>query len=218
MLTPITQTGIYTHQLTDELNAQHTIQGEDLLAICAIASRETSIDKTFDQINNWRFEQFFGLACHLFITTKSQQSRVQLANLLSKFGSTAVVSLVKIAHHFDTSILAQNEVSQLAIDALKEMPLQTLVIGLAPVIKDRVDSHELMPTIVPLLITLAAHHQTSLFAALSQRLPGEVWNSLQTQLLSELSNLRREQRFNSRESRIKVRIKSEATRPVEVAC
>ncbi|MGC1219438.1 MAG: hypothetical protein WA883_18340 [Phormidesmis sp.] len=217
MLTQIAPTETYTHQLKNELNAQHTIQSEDLLAICAIASRETSIDNIFEQISTWRFEQFFGLACHLFITTKSQQSRIQLSNLLPKFGSIAVVSLIKIAHHFSASTFARNEVGQLAVDSLKEMPLQTLVIGLAPVIKDK-GSYELMPTLVPVLIVLAAHHQAPLFSDLAQQLPAGVWNTLQAKLLRELSALRRKERFNNRERHTRVRIENEAAQLVEVAC
>ncbi len=206
------------HQTADELNPQHTIQSEDLLEICAIASRETSIDNIFEQIETWNFEQFFGLACHLFITTTSQRSRVQLANLLPKFGSIAVISLVKISHHFSASIPAQRKVRQLAIHSLKEMSLQPLVIGLAPIVQDKNDSRELASTLIPLLITLAAHHPESLLSEIAKRLSTEAWNRLQTQLLRELSDLRREQRFNGTERHVKVRMKNEALHLVEVAC
>ncbi len=207
-----------TQSFTEELQAQHTIQGQDLLDICAIASQETQLDNIYEQLETWRFEQFFGLACHLFITTESPQSRVQLATLLPKFGSAAVYSLLRISHKFDPAIYPQKEVQQLSIRSLKEIPLPALVIGIVKAIEESNNSDDFLSEITPTLITLAAHHRVSLFSELAKQLSSEKWNNLQTKLLRKLSEIRRSERFENRERRVKVRIKHETLQPAEMAC
>ncbi|MEL6552381.1 MAG: hypothetical protein AAFQ63_02795 [Cyanobacteria bacterium J06621_11] len=192
---------------TSQLQAQHTLTGQDLIELCAIASQETHINDIYSQIETWKFEQFFGLACHLFITTESAQSRQQLSNLLPKFGSIAVYSLLKITDKFNEATHSQNNIGVLALSSLKQMALQPLVIGLVKTIEDDSTTDKTIDSIIPSLVTLAAHHQDPLFAELAKRLKTSSWNNLQTKLLSLLSDLRKAERFNNTERHIKIKVK-----------
>jgi len=78
-----------------ELHAQHTLQADDWMLICKLAN----VEGFFEQAASWRFDQFFGFTVYLFVTTESASDRQQLAHLISKCGSKAVLSLVRILHH-----------------------------------------------------------------------------------------------------------------------
>lgn len=200
----------------NSLQDQHTLQGQDLLDICAIASQETYLDNIYEKIETWSFEQFFGLTCHLFITTESNQSREQLSHILPKFGSVAVCSLLKIISKFNTPIPPQPEVKQLALSSLKRMDSQPLISGLSKAIENSFTDNDSLESIAPTLIELASHHKASLFSELAKRLSTNSWNSLQTTLLSTLADLRRESRFEDRDRHIKIRIKREKLEKVLV--
>ena len=115
------------------LQAQHSLRQADLFQICAIAQAEN----VSVSIEAFTFEQCLGFASHLFVTAQAQHSREQLAQVLSRFGSQAVLPLLKVAHHFDPEQLkprhgdqlASTSTSQLAINSLKAMPKETLVMG-----------------------------------------------------------------------------------------
>lgn len=217
--TPAVSKSAATRRISLQLAAQHTIEGKDLMAICAIALQETHLNNIYEQIETWQFEQFFGLACHLFITTKSTSARRQLADLLPKFGSIAVFSLLTISYKFNAQKQSQKETKQLAIHSLKEMPLPALVVGITNAIEEEEENsrNEFLSKIVPTLIALAAHHQAALLSELAKQLTPQTWNALQSQLLRALSEAKHTERFSKRERRIKVRLKSEQ-QTAEVAC
>lgn len=202
----------------NELQAQHTIQSNDLLKICHLAK----VENTFEKVESFSFEQFFGFACHLFITTESQSCREQLAVILPKFGSIAVFSLLKISHHLSDSnstLQREQQIAKLAAQALQAMPVDTLTIGLAQALEDNESSHShhnIFSIVAPALITLTAHHGENILARLSQKLSPRTWNTLQQNLLQTLSGLRAQPSaypapVHNRENRIKVKVK-EASR------
>ncbi|MEM9149107.1 MAG: hypothetical protein AAGB19_01455 [Cyanobacteria bacterium P01_F01_bin.3] len=212
-----TPTSIYA----SELQAQHTIQSEDLLKICRLAK----IENIFDKIESFSFEQFFGFTCHLFITTESERTREQLAALLPKFGSIAVFSLIKIAHHLDdseSSLARERQVVRLAMESLKAMPLPTLLIGIAQMIdEERVPSQQkdTAAMVAPVLITLTAHHGENTLSLLSQRLSTQAWKELQQQLLQALSHLRAQRpAYSNSQHHVKLRVKASEQQLAEVAC
>lgn len=235
-----TPTDVYTN----ELQAQHTLQSDDILKICHLAN----IENIFDQIESFSFEQFFGFACHLFITTESQQARKELASILPKFGSISVFSLLKISHHLSTpksSLEREQQLGELAMNSLKAMPVPTLVIGLAEIIETEANSDlylsgentarikglssaktlhpkhrsddSLIDMIVPALITLTAHQGENIISLLSHHLSSATWNNLQQQLLQELSTLKSQASLQNNAHRIKIKVKKPGLQLVEVA-
>jgi len=181
----------------NELQAQHTIQSDDLLKICHLAK----IENVFEKIESFSFEQFFGFTCHLFITTDSQQVREQLAAILPKFGSVAVFSLLKISHHFSTvesstgqEYLGQEQqLAELSMRCLTSMSVPALIVGLVQAIEAEENNnshHDIANMVAPALITLTAHHGENILSMLSNKLSSATWNRLQQQLLQTLSVLR----------------------------
>ena len=146
---------------------------------------------------------FSDFTCHLFITTDSSTVRQQLAGLLPKFGQIAVLSLVKIAHHFGRDRKAtsaeyrlrphlelglqahfQTEVHQLALQALENMPTQTLAAGLAQVIEEDTDN-TLQPTVISLLTKAFYTNEEDILSLLSQHLSKDSWNAIEANLIQE---------------------------------
>ncbi|MGD1867064.1 MAG: hypothetical protein ACFB0D_21125 [Phormidesmis sp.] len=206
-----------------ELQAQHTIESDDLLKICRLAK----VENVFDKIESFSFEQFFGFACHLFITTESRSSREQLAHLLPKFGSIAVFSLLKISHHLstaDSALEREQQLAMLSMQSLKTMSVPTLVIGLAQIIETEIGAEQrnyqdTMDMVVPALITLTAYHGENILSVLSDKLSAAAWNDLQQQLLQALSTLRVQSPLrNSSTHPIKVKVKNSELQLAEVAC
>lgn len=111
---------------SSELEAQHSLQGEDWLSICTLSG----VEGVFESAQSWSFEEFLGFTLHLFITADSAHVRAQVAQKLPKFGSRIVLPLVNILHHFQaiantqtdaqTSALA-SDVSALAAQSLNQI-------------------------------------------------------------------------------------------------
>ncbi len=188
---------------SNALHAQHSLQSQDLLLICQLSDVENAVEET----QSFTFKQFFGFACHLFITTDSSDVRKQLSDLFPKFGQIAVLSLVKIAHYFDSCdgkvapaesrIQArlkrhskprfQTEVQQLALQALENMPTQTLAVGLAQVIEEDTQGI-LRQTVVSLLARTFYINEEDILSLLSQHLSEDSWNAIETDLIQALSS------------------------------
>lgn len=197
-----------TAQLNNQLHTQHSIQGEDLLKICSLASFGEGAEEIFEKVSALKFEQFFGFACHLFVTTDSLAVREELANILPKFGSIAVLSLLKITHHFQHH--PQNRsVAHLATHSLTKMALQPLAMGLADTISSA-ESDEILSTLVSTLIQLTYHHEEALFTLIEQQTPAARWNIVKTELLRVLAEKRYQERFIEQPQPVKVRMKTPA--------
>lgn len=218
-----------TNAYANELQAQHTIQSNDLLKICHLAK----VENIFDKIESFSFEQFFGFACHLFITTESRDSREQLACILPKFGSVAVFSLLKISHLLsvdNTSLEREQQLAKLSMESLKAMPVPTIVIGIAQIIEAEEsgnsevfpwashDARHTMAMIVSALITLRAYHGEDILSQLSEKLSYAAWNRLQQQLMQELSTRKDQSGLPRSTHRIKIKVKSHTLEIAEVAC
>ncbi|EDX84267.1 hypothetical protein S7335_1964 [Synechococcus sp. PCC 7335] len=194
--------------IRNTLDTQHTLQCQDLSFICQLADAESNVENTLEQIQSWSFEQFFGFACHLFVTTESSSIRKQLANLFPKFGKISILSLVKIMHYFDAYKRNRSysgyhfpvEVQVLAGQALENMPAQILVVGLAQVIEE--DAHsELRETIAVFLAKVFYKKEEDVLSLLSQRLSKDSWHAIEASLVRELSSPQHERvisgRFNN---------------------
>ena len=110
------------------LHGQHTLHSADWLTVYAIAKDE-GVGKRLD---SYDFDDFLGLAVYLFITTQSQGSRQELSQLLPKFGSAAVLPLLKVLCKKD--VFAEQNVPMLAQQSLHNMAPYALVIGLNQVL------------------------------------------------------------------------------------
>lgn len=182
------------------LHTQHTLQSRDIFLICQLASTSAGAENTLEEIQSWSFEQFFGFACHLFITTESSNIRKQLAGLLPKFGAIATLSLVKIVHYFDLQDRNQSgsnphfptEVKELALQALENMPVQTLASGLAQMIEE--DTHSILrPTVAAFLARVFYKKEEDILSLLSQYLSKDSWYAIEASLVQELSSPQHEQ-------------------------
>ncbi len=170
--------------------------------ICQLSDAENAIEK----MHSLTFEQFFGFTCHLFVTTDSSNVRRQIADLFPKFGRIAILSLVKIAYHFAshdgrampaecrtrTQSKAhpkprfQTEVQQLALQALENMPAQTLAVGLAQVIEEDTQGI-LRQTVVSLLARTFYTNEEDILSLLSPHLSKDSWNAIEADLVQALS-------------------------------
>lgn len=209
-----------------QLSAQHVLKGEDLLQICSLAHRSlsstatTTAEQLLEQISTFSFEQFFGFTCHLFITTDVPEVREQLAELLPKFGSIAVFSLVKIAYYFQDT----TAIHRLALQSLETMPVQPLSIGLAGVIEEHSEAALMPKVVVPSLIRLIEHYGEAILLLLSQQLSTAHWQQTETQLVEALSiahtsnfqpsNIERKSKPGYR---LKIRVKNQASKPLSHA-
>jgi len=203
-----------------QLHAQHSLQSEDILKVCSLAQIGENTQETFEKISTLNFEQFFGFTCHLFVTAESQTVRETLANILPKFGSLAVLSLLKISHHFQARLQtnsdsndADRNVVELANYSLETMELQPLAIGIANAITAS-ESDEIMTTLVPTLIKLTYHHGAALFSLIEQQTVESRWNVVKIELIRTLAELRYQERFtdNAQPNQphpVKVRVKKE---------
>ncbi|PZO46720.1 MAG: hypothetical protein DCF15_19965 [Phormidesmis priestleyi] len=122
---PLSAMSLSAGQLSN-LQAQHSLQGEDWLSICTLSE----VEGIFESAQSWNFEEFLGFTLHLFITTDSPHVRAQVAQKLPKFGSRIVLPLVNILHHFqaiaDTQTDARNsalasDVAVLAAQSLSQI-------------------------------------------------------------------------------------------------
>ncbi|MBE9063869.1 hypothetical protein [cf. Phormidesmis sp. LEGE 11477] len=193
------------------LHTQHTLQTQDILLICQLAS--TNPENTLEQIQSWSFEQFFGFVCHLFVTTESADIRQQLADLFPKFGSIAILSLVKIAHYFDLQARNQSrnqshldrhfplEVQTLALQALGNMPVETLAIGLAQAIEADTDG-DLQRTIAAFLAKAFYRNEKDILSLLSQYLSKKSWCAIENSLIQALSSPQNEETVPGRHNNI----------------
>lgn len=106
------------------LHSQHTLQYSDWMTISNLAKSE-NIDESLD---SWDFEDFLGLAVYMFVTTQSQDTRIQLSQLLPKFGSAAVLPLLKIL--CKRKVFVEQGIPTLAQQSLNTMSPYPLAIGL----------------------------------------------------------------------------------------
>ena len=199
-----------------QLHAQHSLQSEDILRICSLASIEESTEKTFEKVSTLNFEQFFGFTFHLFITTESLAVREELSRILPRFGSLSVLSLLKAIHHFNSHPEADNHIVQLATRSLEAMELPPLVVGLANTITAH-ENDEMLGTLVPILIQLTYRHGGNLFSLIEQQTVAERWNILRIELIRTLAEKRYQERFIDNVQPIKVRVKKEEEQVSEVA-
>ena len=170
-----------------ELHAQHTLQADDWMLICKLAN----VEGFFEQAASWRFEQFFGFTVYLFVTTESASDRQQLAHLISKCGSQAVLSLVRILHHahYSNDLPAGfkgSDLAPLALKSLEEMKPYTLVLGLIEVL-EHADAAELMPTIVKALVKVIHEDSGAVLSLLPQLVPADIWQTLKAKMLQDPS-------------------------------
>ncbi|MEL6263500.1 MAG: hypothetical protein AAFR12_20810 [Cyanobacteria bacterium J06626_6] len=200
-----------------ELHAQHTLQCTDYLLIAQLANRESQragdAQALLEQLSTWTFEQFFGFTCHLFITTEFAETREQLSRILPKFGSHAVLSLFKVAHHF----YPRSEVKQLALQSLQSMAFHPLAVGISQILEsDAAD--EMLPIITPRLVQLLSQHQEQLLKLLAEQLSLSTWEKLEAHLTLSLSDESSLVMFDPEERHIRIRIKDNKEQPAEIAC
>ena len=156
-------------------HSQNSIQSHDVLTISALAKTEGLTD----DINTYSFDDFLGLAIYLFVTTQSQQTREQLSLHLSKFGSAAVLPLVKIL----CRIRLHKSVRQLAQQSLDNMELYPLIIGLSHVLDREVDD-ALRTTAIQALIRITQEHNQSVLLLLPKLVSQKTWRIVKSKLLA----------------------------------
>lgn len=110
------------------LHSQHCLTHADLLKIYQLATLE-EMDECIDSFS---FEEFLGLVVYMLVTTQSKDSREQLCGLLPKFGSAAVLPLLKVLSHQDS--IASEKLSPLIHKSLHGMEGYALIIGLDQVL------------------------------------------------------------------------------------
>ncbi|MEL6468554.1 MAG: hypothetical protein AAFQ74_02405 [Cyanobacteria bacterium J06623_4] len=198
-----------------ELHAQHSLRSADYLQIAQLASHEApqsnNSQTIFEQLSTFTFEQFFGFTCHLFITTNSSETREQLSHILPKFGSIAVLSLLKIANHFYPC----EEVKALALRSLQCMTDSPLAIGISHMLEGA-SAEEMRPAIAHRLVQMPAQRQEQILRLLAEQLSLNAWEKLEADL--NLSNESDVVTFDPQNRRIKVRIKNHEEQPAEIAC
>lgn len=126
-LAPVTMPTVLSNHFTT-LHSQHSLQHADLLAIYHLAI----LEEMDDSIDSFSFEELLGLTVYLFVTTQSQDSREQLSGLLQKFGSAAVLPLLRVLSRKDAVV--SESLPVLAQKSLNEMGGYPLVIGLDQVL------------------------------------------------------------------------------------
>ncbi|NEP17809.1 MAG: hypothetical protein F6J97_13040 [Leptolyngbya sp. SIO4C1] len=155
------------------LHAQHSLQGDDLLTIYQLASAE-GVTESLEVLN---FEEFTGFSFYLFITTQSAQTREQLAQLLHKFGSDAVLPLIKISRYFQLS----DDLKALTVQSLERMTPYTLAIGLDRVLNE--SDHQLRLVALERLVRLVREQGDAMRQVLPQLLSPKNWQLLDSYLL-----------------------------------
>ena len=170
------------------LHSQHTIQRCDLLKIYELSTAEATVKN----IENYSFDNFLGLAIHLFVTTQSKHTRKQLSALLPKFGSAIVSPLLKILY----CMPLQHSVYPLAQQCITAMDLYPLIIGLDNVLK--YETNELLQkAAIQRLMGIIRENEPSILLALPKLVSQDTWNLLKAQLLEESPY----PRFNSLKSK-----------------
>ncbi|MBX2866094.1 MAG: hypothetical protein KTR27_21280 [Leptolyngbyaceae cyanobacterium MAG.088] len=172
------------------LHSQHTLQHADWMTISELAKAE-NISGCFYA---WDFEDFLGLAVHLFVTTQSQDVRQQLSQLLPKFGSAVVVPLLKIL--CKKEVFAEINIPALAQKNLNEMELYPLVIGLNQILSLNFQD-DLKALALQTLRQLLQSCEQSTNLVLSQLL-----SEANRQLVAEVSDFRLSGHVSSGASRI----------------
>lgn len=163
-------------------HSQHTLQQADLLAIYALANH-AGVDEAMD---SYSFDDFLGLTVYLLITTSSQDMRQQLAQLLSKFGSAAVLPLLKILCKKD--FLVEANIQPLVRQTLGQMAPYPLAIGIGQILDQSLDQdNELKTVALQVLKQLIQTCEPSTRLGLSQLFSEAAWNRIEN-LLSEHSS------------------------------
>lgn len=162
------------------LHSQHTLQQADLFAIYAFANHE-GMNETID---SYSFEDFLGLTVYLFITSPSQDAREQLAQLLSKFGSAAVLPLLKILCKKD--LLVEKNIQPLVQQTLSQMAPYPLAIGISQILDQNVND-ELKTVSLQVLKQLIQTCESPTRLELSQVFSETAWNRIED-LLSQNSS------------------------------
>ena len=155
-------------------HSQHCIQSHDVLKISDLAKAEGM----FDDIETYSFDDFLGLTIYLFVTTQSQQTREQLSLHLSKFGSAAVLPLIKIL----CRIRLHQNVRQLAQQSLDRMELYPLIIGLSHVLDREVDD-VLRTAAIQSLIRITQENNQSVLLLLPKLVSQQTWQIVKSKLL-----------------------------------
>lgn len=166
-----------THLIS--LHSQHSIQSHDLLTVWNLAQAEGMAEGCESHCS---FEQFLGLAIHLLVTTQSQQTREQLAQQLTKFGSAAVLPVAKILYRMDP----QSRLRVLAQQILDQMEPYPLIIGLSQVL-DRETDEDLRAIAVQMLMNLIQNHERPVLLLLPKLVSQTTWRLLKRHLLAEIS-------------------------------
>jgi len=176
------------------LQTQHTLQGNDLTAICNLAGVEgADIDSLLTSIVCWDFDQLLGFTLHLFITAESAEVRTQVAQLLPKFGSKIVRPLIKIAHHFceqtpqSGSLQGRSDISALAQQSTQQINPQALSVGFIEVLTSN-NAEGLLPSVVNCLTSLRVEHYETVLAGLAQQLTSQTYQMLERQILNACSH------------------------------
>lgn len=158
------------------LYSQHSIQSQDLLNIRALAEA----DGMTENIDDYRFENFLGLTIHLLLTTQSQYTREQLSRQLPKFGSAAVLPLIKIL----CRLHSQSDLQFLAQKTLDKMALYPLIIGLGGVLDLEADT-DVRAIAIQMLIQLTQEQDQSVLTLLPKLISPKTWQLLKLHLLAQ---------------------------------
>lgn len=176
------------------LYTQHALTGDDWLLISHLVDIEDA--QTQEEIASLSFEQFFGLTVHAFMTTTQSSTRQQIAQILPKFGSRAVLSLLKILSYSENLVIERYavslaeadvaEIESLALKGLNSMDMTAFVVGLEDAITDT-SSALIMPTIVKVLTDAIRKGNGMLLTLLPRLLSTRSWLKLKSHLLSSPS-------------------------------
>jgi len=173
------------------LYSQHSLDSHDWQLICQLAELNGLSDAQTQQLTSLTFEQFFSLAVHTFITAKSPTTRQQLAALLPKFGSRAVLSLFKILLLGDAlsqpsmrpTAQGLSELKALSQESLKKIEPTAFVVGLESVLSDeKIDG--LMPLVLDVLASVTRKENGVILTLLPRLLSAESWQKLKKNLLT----------------------------------
>ena len=160
------------------LYSQHSIQYGDLLEIYELSTTETTVES----LDTYRFDELLGLVVHLFVTTQSQKTREKLSALLPKFGSAAVLPLLKILCHLP----AQASVHPLAQQSIADMMVYSLIIGLDQILMGEADEL-LQKAAIQRLMHIIRDNQSSILLVLPKLVSQNTWSLIKLQLLQESS-------------------------------
>lgn len=166
------------------LYSQHYLTHDDWMNLCELAG----FDEPSEQLASLTFEQFFGLAVHTFLTAEDAHVRQQLAALIPKFGSRAVLSLFKIVFHCakkEESLQdeLQSELGAIALKSLESIEPAAFVVGLENAILDP-SAVALMPLMIEVLVDRVRGDDGELLTLLPRLLSTQSWQQLKHHLLN----------------------------------